>query len=89
MVTLHIFVKPGAKVETLTWDGRELVVKLAAPAQEGKANARLVNLLTKRLDIAKSRITIDKGSHTRYKKVTIDIPQPRLDAFLDSIMLGQ
>lgn len=43
-------VKPGArKDEVVSWDGRVLVVAVAAPADKNKANVELVKFLTKTL----------------------------------------
>lgn len=66
-------------------DGRKyLKARVAAPPEDGKANSALIALLSKRLGIAKSAITIASGKTARLKQVDVDGPpdylQPRLDA---------
>jgi hypothetical protein len=49
-----------------------LVIRLNAPAVEGKANDALIRFLSKRLDIAKSRISIIQGERNRNKLVSVE-----------------
>jgi uncharacterized protein (TIGR00251 family) len=49
-----------------------LIIRLNAPAVEGKANDALINFLSKRLGIAKSRISIIQGERNRNKLVSIE-----------------
>jgi uncharacterized protein len=44
---------------------------LNSPPADGKANAELVKILSKKLDIAKSRITISKGEKGRKKRIAV------------------
>jgi uncharacterized protein (TIGR00251 family) len=48
-----------------------LVVRLQAPPAEGAANAALVDLLARRLDIPRHSIRLVSGEHTRRKRVAI------------------
>jgi uncharacterized protein len=48
-----------------------LIIRLNAPAVEGKANDALIRFLSKRLDIAKSRISIIQGGKNRNKLVSV------------------
>jgi len=53
-------------------DGAEyLKARVSAPPQDGKANAALLALLAKTLDIAKSSIRIAGGEHARLKTIEI------------------
>jgi uncharacterized protein (TIGR00251 family) len=70
---LLVKVKANAKeervqrLETGSW-----LLSVKAPATEGRANAAVVDLLSRYLDIAKSRITITKGHKSRNKVIEVD-----------------
>ena len=49
-----------------------LVIRLNAPAVEGKANDALIKFLSKRLGISKSRISIIRGEKSRNKLVSVE-----------------
>jgi uncharacterized protein (TIGR00251 family) len=49
-----------------------LIIRLNAPAVEGKANDALIRFLSKRLGIAKSRISIIQGERNRNKLVSVE-----------------
>jgi uncharacterized protein len=53
-----------------------LVIRLNAPAVEGKANDALIKFLSKRLGIAKSRISIIRGEKNRNKLVSVQGVSP-------------
>ena len=100
-MTLHVKVKPGSKVDQLfyaaaspdqertghAWPGQErlLTAKIKAPAQDGKANAYLIELLAKQLGIAKSSITIVSGFTNSHKRLEIDVSPATYEAFLERI----
>ncbi len=48
-----------------------LKLKLAAPAQEGRANAELIRFLAKTLGKCRAEITVELGAGTRRKLVRI------------------
>lgn len=53
-------------------DGRlHLKVRVAAPPEDGKANATLIALLAKTLGVAKSRVAIAGGETARLKQVDV------------------
>ncbi|UCB47968.1 MAG: DUF167 domain-containing protein [Deltaproteobacteria bacterium] len=52
-------------------EGDLFKVKLTSPPVEGKANIALIELLAKRLGIAKKRIEIVSGKHSKLKSVLI------------------
>jgi len=71
-VSIALRVYPNAsRDEVLGFAGGVLRVKLAAPPVKGKANARLVAFLSKRLDVDKGSVEIVKGHTGRNKLVTI------------------
>jgi uncharacterized protein len=49
-----------------------LVIRVTAPAVEGRANEALRRLVAKRLGVPKSAITIVRGHHSRDKLIEID-----------------
>jgi uncharacterized protein len=52
--------------------GDALLVRLAAPPVDGAANAALVELVSERLAIPRSRVTIVAGDRSRDKVVRLD-----------------
>ena len=59
------------------------VVRVAAPALEGRANRAVCRLLAKRLGVARSNVTIVQGDRSRDKLIQVDgIDQATLDAAL-------
>ncbi|GAB4037066.1 DUF167 domain-containing protein [Spirosoma jeollabukense] len=71
-MTLHLKAKPGSKVDQLFYDAAgQLNAKIKAPAQDGKANAYLVEFLAGQFGIAKSSVTIVAGFTNPYKRIDI------------------
>jgi uncharacterized protein (TIGR00251 family) len=74
---LRVRATPNAhRSEVIGWEddpqvGRVLRVRVAAPPVEGKANAELKNFLAKILDLAKSKVVLEKGSSSRFKSFEI------------------
>lgn len=91
-LTLALRVQPGAgrdRIEGIVADANgvlSLKVKVAAPAEDGRANAAVVALLAKALDLPKSALTLVKGERDRSKVVAIAgdpaVLEPRLSAWL-------
>ena len=60
-----------------------LVVRVSAPALEGRANRAVCRLLAERLGVQPSRITIVRGEHHREKVLWIEgVEQDVVDASL-------
>jgi len=60
-----------------------LLVRVAAPAHEGRANRALCRLLAERLAVAPSRVVIVRGHRSREKLVEVDgIDQATVDRAL-------
>ena len=70
---IWLTVKPLAKHENITLhsDG-ELLASVNAPASEGKANRRLIELLAEYFHTAKSSIRIVRGQRSRRKLIELD-----------------
>ena len=60
-----------------------LVVRVAAPALDGRANRAARRLLAKRLGVAPSKLTITRGQRSRDKIIQVeDVDQATLDSAL-------
>ena len=70
--TVEIQVHPNAARSSVVGfrDG-VLHVRVSAPPVEGKANRELVKLLSAKLRVSKSSISIEKGATSRRKRVAI------------------
>ncbi len=74
---LYVKATPNAKRSEITgWQhdplrGPILLIKIAAPATEGKANAELLSFLSQHFGIAKSHIKLEKGDHSRIKCLSL------------------
>ena len=57
-----------------------LVVRVAAPALDGRANRAVCRLLAKRLGVPPSKLTIMRGQRSRDKTIQVeDVDQATLD----------
>lgn len=85
-MTLHLKAKPGSKVDQLFYDAAgQLNAKIRAPAQDGKANAYLVEFLAKQLGIPKSGVTLVAGFTNPHKRIEVDVPEEVLTRFLTQL----
>lgn len=83
---LSIKVKPGSKVDQIFYDAAGLLnVKIKAPAQEGKANAYLIEFLAKRLGVAKANVTVVAGFTNPHKRIELDVSPEVYERFLATI----
>jgi len=77
-VPLAVRVTPNAKKSAFAgWTADEkgrpvLLVKLAAPPVDGKANTKLISFLADELDCPKGQITLLRGTSSRQK--TVELP---------------
>jgi uncharacterized protein len=78
-VTLTVRVSPSARRSEVTgWTADEkgrpvLLIKLAAPPVDGKANGELLSFMTELLGCSKSEIELVRGSTSRLK--VLEFPQ--------------
>ena len=85
-MVLHIKVKPGSNVDQLFYDAAgQLNAKIKAPAQDGKANAYLMDFLAGQFRIAKSTIEIRSGFTNPHKKLEINADEEKLKAVLAAL----
>ena len=69
---LNIHLQPNTKInQILCFKENVLQVKVTSVPQKGEANKALIHLLSKRLSISKSSLTIIRGHTTRNKVIEI------------------
>ncbi|MGZ4727153.1 MAG: DUF167 domain-containing protein [Acidimicrobiales bacterium] len=74
---LDLRIQPGARRSQVVGPlGDSLKIKVAAPADDGKANAELLRFLADVLDVPRRSTRIVRGSTSRSKTVAIDAPVP-------------
>src|SRR5215470_510278 len=67
-------------------DGRAVLkVRVRAAPSEGEANAALVRLIARTLDVAARDVTLSAGTTGRIKRLAIAGPAPALAAALEKI----
>ncbi len=80
---LTVRVTPNARASAFAgWTADEkgrpvLLIKLAAPPVDGKANTELIRFLAEELDCSKSQITLLRGTSGRQK--TLELPPETLE----------
>ena len=80
---LLIKAKPGSKVNQISIAGDgTIVIKIKAPAQDGKANVELIKFLSEKLGLPKSKIRIVSGFAAPYKKLEIDADESAVKKIL-------
>lgn len=78
MTTLPIRLTPGASSDRIDgWDvdpdGRPILkVRVRARPVEGEANAALLKLLAKTLNVPKSAVSLERGGQSRVKRIAIE-----------------
>ncbi len=69
---IHVRVVPNAKMQEVTKVGEnDYRIRVNAPAIEGRANARLIEIIAEHFNANRSRVRIVGGARSRDK--TIDI----------------
>lgn len=69
--------------EILGLDHGVLVLRVAAPPVDGRANKAVCRLVAKRLGVAPSRVTILAGDRSREKRLRVDgLDQAEVDSAL-------
>ncbi len=70
-LVVHVIPRSSADKIVEIVDGR-VRIKVAAPPVEGKSNKRVIEILSKALDVPKSRISIIRGHKSRIKTLVIE-----------------
>jgi hypothetical protein len=83
-------VSPGARASrVLGVHGDALKVSVSAPPEKGRANAALLELLARELEVPKSRLSVCSGSLSRDKVVRIEGLSPAEVAARLLLILGR
>lgn len=70
---LELHVQPGARTtEIMGEHGGRLKLKIAAPPVDNKANAQVLDWLSRQLGLPRSALTLIRGGASRLKTVQID-----------------
>jgi uncharacterized protein (TIGR00251 family) len=72
MAVIQIKVVPKASKTQVIKEKEWIKIKLTSPAQKGKANKQLIELLSKKLRLPKSKIKIVSGETSRDKQISIE-----------------
>jgi uncharacterized protein (TIGR00251 family) len=85
-VTLDVLVQPRASRERLgPIHGDRLKIAVTSPPVDGEANAAVIELLARRLKVARGRVTVTAGLSSRRKTVRIaGLAAPDLLAAIES-----
>ncbi len=69
---LTIHVKPKSKKESLVWlDEDTIKMNVSAAPEKGRANERVIELLSEEFNVAKSHIRLIRGATARIKQFEI------------------
>ncbi|NGX57849.1 MAG: hypothetical protein K940chlam3_00746 [Chlamydiae bacterium] len=69
-IILNVKIIPKSQNDLIVgWEENILKIRLNAVPEKGKANRALINLLSKRLKISKTRISLISGETSRQKRV--------------------
>lgn len=72
-LTLLVYLQPQAKRSGIVGThAARLKISVTAPARDGAANCALLELLSQRLGLRRSALTLASGAHTRSKRVDVD-----------------
>ena len=83
---LRIKVKPSSKTDEIIREADGgLKVKIKAPPVEGKTNQYLINFLSEKMNVAKSKIVLLKGETAAYKTLELDIDEAVFQKFISKI----
>lgn len=70
-VTVELRVQPRARRTVLTCDGGTLKAQVTAPAEDGRANAAVIDLLAATWRLPKSAFAVTHGTTSRDKVLSI------------------
>ncbi|MCE5192082.1 MAG: DUF167 domain-containing protein [Actinomycetia bacterium] len=77
MAVLRVYATPKAGADEIVgWRDGELLVRVTAPPEDGKANAAVCKLLAKALGVPKSAVRVTRGDTSRHKTVEAEGIEP-------------
>ena len=65
-------VKADAKLDEVSREGNTLLIKIKAPAREGKANKAVIKLLSDHFNVPQSAINIKSGLSSKNKVIEVE-----------------
>lgn len=72
MAKVQVQVKLKSKKEGVEEADGFLIVRVGTPPVDGKANKRIIELLAKHFQVAKSQVSLVSGSKSKLKTFAID-----------------
>ena len=81
---LYLKIKPGQRYDRVERMENEWIIRLKAPAIDGKANEHLVKFMSEILKVPKSSIEIIKGHTSRFKCLEIKADENNVNALLNN-----
>lgn len=70
-IAVHVTPK-ASRDEILGWRGAEIVVRVTAPPEDGKANAAVEKVVASAFKVPKSAVRVVRGHSSRTKMLEID-----------------
>ena len=72
-LVFSVYVQPRASANQVAGlQGEALKIRLTSPPVEGAANKALIEFMAQYLELAKSRIQVVKGGHSRHKQLRVE-----------------
>lgn len=82
---LYVKVKPNQRADRVERVAGEWVIRLSAPAVDGKANEHLVRYLAVVLKLPKSAILLKKGHTSRIKCLEVPLESEEVTRLLEAV----
>jgi uncharacterized protein len=70
-LAVHVAPRAGADVVG-GWRGDELIVRVTAPPDGGRANAAVCRTVSRALHVPKSAVSVERGGASRHKLLAIE-----------------
>ncbi|MCH8908343.1 MAG: DUF167 domain-containing protein [Candidatus Heimdallarchaeota archaeon] len=70
-VDIEVKVIPNSNSQSLILDSKLLIIRIKSPPSKGKANKEIISLVSKKLNVKKSRIEIIRGEKSKKKLLKI------------------
>ena len=70
---IRVVVIPNSKKEGVSLEGDTLIVRVRKPARDGRANIRMIKLISKYFKIPTSKVVIKRGFKKKVKIVEVDV----------------
>lgn len=84
MISLIVKVKPASAKDEIILDADGiLTIKIRERPVDGAANLYLIKFLSREFKISKNSISLEKGTTSRIKKITLDIDQAEMNLIIN------